>query len=288
LIEAITQESYTKWMTREILAPIGLGESSPDVPLSASAKLARGHSGKMLLGRRLVYRGDQSTQALAAATGFVSTASNLVKFFGQLAPNAKKSVLSVASRREMIRPQWRDAFSPVDVGYGLGIMSGSAFGWDWFGHSGGFQAYLTRTAVLPSQEIAISVLSNAADGMPQLWTDGIIHILARFAAEGAPSATTRDWNGRWWSSWGASDLVPMANKVLVALPSMATPFLKVAELTVSGKDKARISQAGSFGNYGEPVRRVRDKNGKITEVRLASGRMMAEKALAKELLARYK
>jgi hypothetical protein len=36
------------------------------------------------------------------------------------------------------------------------------------------------------------------------------------------------------------------------------------------------------------VRRVRDKKGKVAEVRLASGRMIAEKSLARELLARYK
>jgi CubicO group peptidase (beta-lactamase class C family) len=288
VIEAITEEPYAKWVAREILSPLGLTETTADVPLPAKAKLARGHSSKILLGRRLVYPGDQSTHALAPATGFVSTASDLVRFFGQLAPNAKKSVLSAASRRELIRPQWRDAYAPVDVSYGLGIMSGAFAGWDWFGHSGGFQGYLTRTAVVPAQELAISVLTNAADGLPQVWSDGVIHILARFAAEGAPAAATRDWKGRWWSSWGASDLVPMGRKVLVAIPAMATPFLKVTELTVTGKDKARISQSGSFGNYGEPVRRLRDKKGKIIEVRLASGRMLTEKALAKELMARYK
>ena len=167
VIEAIASEPYAAFVSREILAPIGLSETTPDAALPARAKLARGHSGKVLLGRRVVYPGDQSTHALAAATGFVSTASDLVKFFGQLAPNARKSVLSVASRREMTRPRWRDAFSPIDTGYGLGIMSGSFAGWDWFGHSGGFQGYLTRTAVAPAQGVAISLLTNAADGVPQ-------------------------------------------------------------------------------------------------------------------------
>ena len=45
---------------------------------------------------------------MAPATGFVSTAADLVRFFAQLAPNAKQSVLSVDSRREMSRQQWRD------------------------------------------------------------------------------------------------------------------------------------------------------------------------------------
>ena len=287
VIEAITGEAYATWLTREILGPAGLAETTPDVPLPAKAKLARGHSGKALLGRRLAFPGDASTHALAAATGFVSTAADLVKFFSQLAPNAKTSVLSAASRREMTRAQWRDAFSPIDTGYGLGIMSGSFAGWDWFGHSGGFQGYLTRTAVVPAHDIAVSVLTNAADGMPALWLDGILHILARFQAEGAPTAKVADWTGRWWSVWGATDLVPMSDKVLLAMPAMATPFLKVAELAVTAKDKARIAQAGAFGNYGEPVRRVRNKSGKITEVQAASGRLVPETVLARELAAQY-
>jgi len=287
VIEAITGEPYAAWLAREILKPAGLKHTTPDMPPAPRAKLARGHSGKTLLGRRLVFPGDMSTHALAPATGFVSTASDLVRFFGQLAPNAMTSVLSAASRREMIRPQWRDAFAAVENSYGLGIISGAFAGWDWFGHSGGFMGYLTRTAVVPAQDITISVLCNAADSTPAVWLDGVLHILARFAAEGAPSARTRDWSGRWWSVWGANDLVAMGDKVLLALPALVTPFLKVTELAVTAKDKARIAQAGAFGNYGEPVRRVRDRRGKVTEIRVASGRLVAEAVLAKELTAKY-
>ena len=290
VIEAITGESYATFVTREIVKPAGLTQTTPDVPLPAGAKLARGHSGKLLLGRRLVFPGDQSTHALAAATGFVSTASDLVKFFGQLDPKASDSILSPASRREMTRTQWFDAYSVVPGGYGLGIMTGAFAGWDWFGHGGGFQGYLTRTAVVPSRGLAVSLLTNAADGMPQLWTDGVLHILSEFAKAGPPTAKAKakDWTGRWWGVWGTTDLVPMGDKVMLALPGLATPFLKVSELTITGKDQARLSQAGSFGNYGEPAELVRSKDGRVREVRLASGRLVPEAALAKELTARYR
>ncbi len=287
VIEAVAGEPYARWVTREILKPAGLAQTTPDVPLPRGAKLARGHSGRVLLGRRLVFPGDQSTHALAAATGFVSTASDLVRFYSQLAPHAQKSFLSPASRREMTRPQWHDAHSPIETGYGLGIITGSFAGWDWFGHSGGFQGYLTRTVMVPKHDIAISLLTNAADAVPAVWSDGVLHILSRFEKEGAPSAKTRDWSGRWWSIWGATDLVAMGDKVLLALPGAATPFLKVGELAVTGRDKAKIAQSGAFGSYGEPVRRERDKRGKVRAVKIASGRLEPERVLAKELIARY-
>jgi len=284
VIEAIAGERFNDFVAREVVKAAGLRSTSPDVP--RGAKLASAHSGRLLLGERVVFKGDQSTHALAAATGFVSTASDLVKFFGQLDPAAKHSFLSAASRREMTHPRWRDEHSAIEAGYGLGIITGSFAGWDWFGHSGGFQGYLTRTVVVPKHEIAVSLLMNALDAAPAVWSDGVLHILSRFQQEGAPTRKTRDWTGRWWSLWGTTDLVPMGDKVLMALPALPAPFLKAGELAVSGKDTAKIALAGAFGSHGEPVRRVR-KGGKVVEVRPASGRLVPEAALAKETRKRY-
>jgi len=61
IIEAITGEPYGVWVKREIVDVAGLAETTPDVPLPVGAALARGHSGKALLGRRLVFAGDQAT-----------------------------------------------------------------------------------------------------------------------------------------------------------------------------------------------------------------------------------
>ena len=285
VIEAVTGEPWGVWLQREVVDASGLAETTPDVP--ASGPLARGHSGKALLGRRLVFPGDQSTHALAAATGFVSTAADLARFFGRLSPNAETSVLSVASRREMSRPQWEDKWSVAPQKYGLGTISGRFDGWDLFGHSGGFQGYLTRTAVAPEYDLSLSCLTNAADGPSHLWLEGALAILKRFKEDGAPKAELADWSGRWWSVWGPTDLLPVGDKVVVSMPALTNPVAKAAELTVTGPDEARISQAGGFANYGEPARLVRDEGGAVVEVHLAGGRMIAEAELAEELIGRY-
>jgi CubicO group peptidase (beta-lactamase class C family) len=286
VIEAITGEPYAQFVMREVVKPAGLTHTTPDVPLPRSAKLARGHSGRLPIGKRVIFPGDQSTHGLVAATGFVSTAADLVRFFGQLSPRAKTSILSAASRREMIRPQWRDAHSAIETGYGLGIITGTSSGLEWFGHSGGFQGYLTRTTMIPALDLTVSVLMNAADSAPAVWSDGVLHILARFAKDGAPTAKTKDWTGRWWSLWGATDLVPVGDTVLLAVPGLALPLLKVGELTVTGRDTAKITQSGAFGSYGEAASRKR-KNGKVSEVKIASGRLVPEAVLTKELNGRY-
>lgn len=287
VIEAVTGEPYAKWIQREIVKPAGLEETVPDWPLSRRVPFARGHTGKVLLGKRAVIPGENPTHALAAATGFISTAHDLARFYGQLDPAAKTSVLSAASRREMTRKQWRCPHSELERYYGLGIMHGRVGDWEWFGHAGGFQGYITRTAMLPGQGISVSVLTNAADGLAHQWGDGVIHILRAFQRHGAPSAKVRSWTGRWWSLWGAADLVPMGDKVMVAAPGLLNPFMDASELTVTGRDRARISLANGYANHGEEVRRIR-KGGKVAAIQFAGARSLPEKQVAAEMKRRYR
>jgi CubicO group peptidase (beta-lactamase class C family) len=287
VIEAVTGEPYRAWIRREIVAAAGLRETLPDVPLPAGTLFARGHSGKQPLGRRVLIPGENPTRALAAATGFVSTARDLVRYFGQLSPNAKQSVLSVASRREMVRRQWRNPHSSVERHYGLGIISGTLDGWDWFGHSGGFQGTITRTCVLPEQELTLSVLTNAADGYADVWLDGAIRILQAFARNGAPSREVRGWTGRWWTYRDAIDLVAMGSKVLVASPANFNPLMDARELEVRGKDQGWVKLAGGYENHGEAVRRVRKRRGAIAELRLGGISYIPESGIVKEMAERY-
>jgi CubicO group peptidase (beta-lactamase class C family) len=287
VIEAVTGEPYRSWIRREIIAPAGLEETDPDMPLAASVPIARGHSGKLPLGRRVVIPGNNPTNALAPATGLVSTARDLARFFAQLDPVAAESVLSAASRREMVRPQWRYPHSSVERYYALGISTGKTAEWEWFGHSGGFQGFITRTVTLSDHALAGTLLTNGADGPAGPWLDGVIHILASFAKYGAPTDKVRDWTGRWWNLWGAVDLVPMGEKAMVAVPSLPNPFMDASEISVHGEDTGRVSLAPGQGRHGESVRRLRGPDGRVREVLLGGVRLLPEAEAAAELDKRY-
>ena len=287
IIEAVTGEPYLSWIKREIVDAAGLEETFPDVPLPQGTPLACGHSSKLPLGRRVVIPGDFPTHAIAPAGGFVSTARDLTRYFTQLSPNGKQSVLSVESRREMIRRQWRAAHSSVESYYGLGIISGSLGGWEWFGHSGGLQGYITRTCVLPKQELAVSVLTNAVDGLAHFWLDGAMHVLHAFAQNGAPSRKVSSWTGRWWTLWGAIDLVPVGAKVMVASPAYFNPFMDASELKVHSRNEGHIVLASGYASHGEPVRLIRDKRGEILEVWLGGMSFRREAQVVKEMESRY-
>jgi hypothetical protein len=223
---------------------------------------------------------------MASAAGFVATAADTARFFAQLAPNAKRSVLSVESRRELTRKQWR-IVQNAEMHYGLGVASGKTDGWDWFGHGGGFQGYISRTAVVPECDVAISILSNSIDGAAPAWIDGCFGILRAFKTRGAPDRRLRDWTGRWWTVWGATDLVPMGNRVLAANPVFLNPFTDATEIEVTGRDTGSIAWATGYGSHGETVRRLRNKAGKVTDIWFAGANARPEKVLAAEIERRY-
>lgn len=286
VIEAVTGSPYRDWIRRAIIEPAGLDETEPDMP-AAAVPTARGHSSKLPLGRRVVIPGDNPTNALAAATGFVSTARDLARFFAQLDAAAPRSVLSAASRREMVRPQWRYPHTNVERYYGLGVSSGKTAEWAWLGHGGAFQGFASRTAALPDRSLAVSLLINAVDGPADQWVDGILNILATFAKYGAPKGEVRDWTGRWWTLWGAVDLVPLGETVMVAAPSLPNPFAEASEISVSDKDIGRFTAAAGTARYGESVRRVRRPDGTVGEVWFGGTRLVPEAEAAAELEARY-
>ncbi len=287
IIAAVTGEDYNTWIAREIVAPAGLAHTLPDSPLPAGMPFARGHASPALLGRRYVVPADNCTHALASATGFVSTPSDLVRFFSQLATTSDSGLLSIESRREIARPMWRIPEMTVVRHYGLGTAHGETGGWTWIGHGGGFQGVRSFTVVVPAQGVALSLCLHATDGEPQGLIENALRILQVFASSGAATAETAPWSGRFWNLWGAADFIPVDGKVLVAQPSQGNPFADGTELTVTGVDSARISKATGYGSYGQSARLLRDAGGAVEAVQFAGSRLTSHAEAVREAVDRY-
>ena len=287
VIEAVTGESYSAWIRREVVAPFGLTETEPDMPLPPDTPFAYGHTGRDLLGRPQLVPGGYPLNALTPAGGFVSTAADLARFFAQLSPDAAASPLSPDSRREMTRGQWKNPDAALVTTYGLGTSSGALGDWSWFGHSGGLLGYISRTAVVPDRNLAISVLTNASNGLAWPWLDGILHVARALAQKGEPTDDVLGWTGRWWNAWGALDLLPAGNRVLIAAPGFLNPMMEAAEIEVTGPNVGRVARAAGYGGHGESVRLVRDETGTPVEFWTQGVRFAPEAAVAKEMCELY-
>lgn len=171
-----------------------------------------------------------------------------MRFFGSLDPAAKASVLSVESRREMTRPHWKIEGMSGGRTYGVGTAQREIGHWSTVGHGGGFQGMRTYTACTFGTGLTVSFATHAIDGDPSGMAESALRILQVFADGGAPSKKVADWSGRFWSLWGASDFVPLGNKVLVAIMGAANPFAEVSELAPIGPDPARIGVGTGYGS----------------------------------------
>ncbi len=287
VIEAVSGEPYATWMRREVIEAAGLAATEPDITFCQEVPVAHGHSGKLPVGRRLVIRGDNAAGAISAATGFVSTARDLALFYAQLAPIASRSLLSTASRRVMTHRHWRDEAVSVERYYGFGTTVGPPGPWSWFGHSGTFPGFATRTVAVPEQGLALSVLTNAIDGPVHAWCEGAIHILEAFCRKGAPESDVAQWSGRWWTLWGPIDLVPFGTRVALVNPVSQSPLSDAAELEIVGPLLGRIASGSGFSSLSEPVRRVLDAEGRPRELWIGAAKLVPEADLAEEMLARY-
>ncbi|TQX84460.1 MULTISPECIES: serine hydrolase domain-containing protein [Rhizobium] len=277
VIEAITGETYIDWIAREIVVPSGLEQTVPDMPLAEGVPVSSGHSGRVPFGRGSI-RGDNPTFALAAATGFVSTAGDLSRFFASLDPEAETSVLSVASRREMTRRHWRVPQQADARHYGLGTISMDIKGHALFGHAGAFPGFISRTSVVPEWGLSLSIVTNAIDGPANAWVEGIVSIFDTFASYGAPDPTNTGWAGRWWTLWGAVDLVPVGDSVLLADPAALQPFNDATMLAIDTPDSGRIVEASGFASHGEGIRRTLAADGSVQRLYLGSSELVKEPA----------
>nr|WP_321984345.1 serine hydrolase domain-containing protein [uncultured Lichenicoccus sp.] len=278
VIEAVTGEPFQAWVRRDVLARAGLSETMPDFFTETCEPLATGYSGKLPFGRRAT-ASRNPTNALSPAAGFLSTAGDLVRFYSQLDPAVPSSILSPASRREMTRRHCKVPGSSPELHYGLGLVAGSVEDRDYFGHTGGFYGFQSRTCSVPGLGVTICVLVNAVDGPAEAWVDGVVQILDRFEKAGPLTGMTADWSGRWWNGWGAVDLVALGETVLLAAPDSTTPFSDAPEIGVSSRDRGWIRKASGFGSFGEPVGRTRGSDGMPASVTIAGEKHVPEAAL---------
>lgn len=275
--------TYNAYTQTAILDKLGLRNTGPELDAARLAEYAGGHSGLTSWAERRVIP-HVETHAMAAATGFSSTAEDMVRFasahvFGD------DRLISDRSKHEMQRPVWtgQNPDAPQD-GYGYGIGIQHYAGHRMVGHSGGYPGHITRTMWDPTEGLAISVLTNAVDGPAEELAAGILKILDK-AREGAPrlplssglvdgaaipppdaAATPIDpatFTGRFAALWGVTDVVLLGGKLVACTPVGPSPLVQPAELAIIDADTLRIMGGSPYGSVGELYRYERDADGTI-------------------------
>ncbi|MGH2549405.1 MAG: serine hydrolase domain-containing protein [Thermomicrobiales bacterium] len=278
--------SYNEYTKTEIIAKLGLKNTGPELDEARSSEYAGGHSGLHSRSeRQTIVHID--THSMAAATGFYSTAEDMVNFasahfFGD------ERLVSDRSKNEMQRPVWTGQIpeAPQD-GYGYGTDVHHYAGHRMVGHSGGYPGHITRTMWDPNEGLAISVLTNAVDGPAEELAAGTLKILEK-AREVAPKMSLSSgltnssaiappakpiedidlntFTGRFAALWGVTDVFILGGKLLASSPVGPSPLMMPYELAVVDANTLLTTSGMSYASVGEHFRYERDADGEIISV----------------------
>lgn len=281
-VEAVTGTPYPEHVRTDLLEPLGLADTSPELGEGEDRRAVVGHSAPVLAEPGLPARfadgrlpvAAATTGALAAATGFCSTARDLVRWAAAHCDGS--DLLTPAMRRLLHRAE-----SVVDLPgaprreYGLGFEAREIAGRRVVGHSGGFPGQITRTWFDPERGIAVAVLTNAVDGPADQIAAGLFSLVSKAVADDGGAARGGDaavahgdldrWTGCYANLWGMVDVARLGDRLWLIDPRKADPFVGAEELTVEGP-VLRPAVHDGFGPVGEAIEVLRDDAGEAVAV----------------------
>jgi CubicO group peptidase (beta-lactamase class C family) len=276
VIEAAAGVAYNDFVQDRIVASLGLSDTHPEYRPGhgglEAERVVTGYSRKM--GGRRIPIAPIDTRAMSPATGFCSTASDLVRYFTAHMVGSHE-LLSDASKKEMQKVQWH-AVQPgaeQEAGdYGLGLSLARVGRRQTFGHGGGFPGHITNSKADPSGRMVVVALTNSLDGPAGQIVNGIYKICDYFA-DNAPDAALPDLSdveGFYEQLWSASAVLAAKDGLNLVSPDQWEPFQSMEKLKYIAPDTFCIVEADSYASLDESVRVVR-REGRIESISFAGG-----------------
>lgn len=265
VVEKASGLSYAQYIQENILSPLGLADTGTEFVKKIEERLATGYTRKEHIGKRKPIESNISTASMAPATGFYSTAENLLKYFNAHFVGSGK-LLTDESKKEMQHIRWRVEHSTIDEAYGLGFEFITFDNNTYFGHGGGFPGTTTLTLCSAKHNVVCTVLVNSLDIPVFSINKAIITAYNYFSSH---PATDNDslYNGRFMNIWSISEIVALGSSIVITNPDTWTPFMNPSIAKIINDDSLKITQENSFLSEGEIIKFNRDNSGITKSIR---------------------
>lgn len=276
IIAAAAGRPYADVVLDEIVRPLGLVRTGPEVPQDRVGELAAGHGVRFCDADPVQVIPHVATHAMASATGFYSTAEELTAYLACLA-DGRTELLSDDSKRLMRHVEGRVTRGGERF-YGLGLIMMDVGGRRLVGHSGGWPGHISQSWLDPVTGLAVSVLTNGLGSPASEWATNLVKLVdlaAACADDPYPYPVgfePTEVVGRYRNLWGIEDIALFGGQ-LVSLspagdPSVISDRLRVADARTLTRDPEP-----GFSDVGEPTLIERDEAGQVIAIR--SGGMTA-------------
>jgi CubicO group peptidase (beta-lactamase class C family) len=179
VVAAVSGKPYDRYVQENILGPLGLKDTTPEIPEGQRGKkLATGYSVRLRDGSRKAIP-FYLVNGMAPAAGFASTVEDLARFASwqfRLLEKGGWEVLAANTLKEMQRVHWLDPdwSSPRGLGFSLSRRNDQTY----VGHGGNCPGYRTQLYLRPKDKIAVVVMANAHDVSPSAYAYELFDLTA--------------------------------------------------------------------------------------------------------------
>jgi CubicO group peptidase (beta-lactamase class C family) len=255
VIEAVSGKPYNTYVTQNIIKPLGLTNTFPELPAKqASKKFVTGYTRKEFNDKSLPIA-PVDTKAMSSATGFCSTTADICKYVAAHFLDNDK-LLDRESKKEMQRLHMLVPNSDYNEQYGLGFDIDFVNNHRLVGHGGGFPGQITKTLFDPSEKIAVTVLINSIGGEAQTINAGIYGVLDWFKNNYAdkPKRKLDKFDGRFSTIWRTTDIVSHGDSIIAVTANSWMPFYNPDELEYIDRATLKIKKTNGFASEGELIK----------------------------------
>jgi D-alanyl-D-alanine carboxypeptidase len=266
IVEAASGQSYSRFVTDNIIKPLHLHRTQPDYTRHTKEMLVTGH-GEAIEGARSTRTPRIPTNALAAATGLCSTPADLTRFMLNRA--GKDGVLKPATEKALCA-HFNNVARAEDFTYGLGHERLTSGGYVYNGHGGSFSGQLTQTYTSKKLGLSISVAANANDLVSvRALTKAMAKAVTNYLDEGISDEQPANggFAGKYGSNWVCFDRT--AGKAFVLPLESDDPWdsdnrIEAEALHPGGRRRDyTITGDSGFGNIGETFEFQKTKRGPV-------------------------
>jgi CubicO group peptidase (beta-lactamase class C family) len=179
VIAAVSGEPFENYIKRNVLAPLNLTSTTPDMPdQERGRKLAMGYSSINREGTRTPVT-FYKARGISPAAGFASSAADLARFASwhfRLLSKGGHEVVRARTLREMQRVHFIDP--DFETTWGLGYSVWRADGKTFVGHGGSCPGFRTQLLLRPEDKIATVFMTNAQGVNTTTYAQSIYNIMA--------------------------------------------------------------------------------------------------------------
>jgi CubicO group peptidase (beta-lactamase class C family) len=249
IVAQVSGEPYAEYSRRRILDPLGLSDTSTEIPVEhRGGRFAMGYGGKRRGGGREPLTFLQ-VKGIAPAAGYASTVLDLAKFASwqfRLLEKGGEEVLKASTLREMQRVHWMDP--DWKTTWGLGFSVSRRDDKTFVGHGGACPGFRSDLLLQTKEKFAAVSMANASDADASAFTRNAYRIVAPAIAEAAaapekgaaPDPALAPYVGTYRSGWGGEIAVlPWKDGLAMLYLPTDNPMDSLEPLKLIGENRFR-------------------------------------------------